>query len=345
MNLGRVLAVPLAVGRRLLSALPAVFAIVALTFVLMRVLPGDPASLFASSPGAGAQEIAAIRARLGLDKPIPAQFALYLRDVARGDLGMSMTTGQPVLRDLAQRLPASLELTGCAFILSLLVSLPMGIAAALRPGSLVDHAARLICTLGIALPTFVTGLLLVYVFYYLAGWAPDPTGRLDVFVTPPPEVTGFLLIDTLLAGDRAAFGAAFAQLVLPSCTLMLFVVAPLARITRASMLAVLRGDYVRAAEAMGLSRRRVVLGVALRNALLPVLSISGTVVSSMLGASVLVEKVFAWPGIASYSVDALMSGDYAPVQGFVLVMACIYVVVNLAIDLLYRVADPRVSLA
>jgi peptide/nickel transport system permease protein len=329
----------------LLSALPAVFAILTLTFVLMRVLPGDPASLFASSPGAGAQEIATIRARLGLDKPIPTQFVLYLRDLAGGDLGMSMTSGQPVLRDLVQRLPASLELTSCAFVGALLISLPMGIAAALRPGSLVDHAVRLICTLGIALPSFVSGLLLIYVFYYLAGWAPDPTGRLDVFVTQPPTVTGFLLVDSLLIGDFAAFGAAGAQLLLPACTLMLFVVAPLARITRASMLAVMRSDFVRAAQALGLSRRQVVIGVALRNALLPVLSVSGTVVSSLLGASVLVEKVFAWPGIAAYSVDALMSGDYAPVQGFVLLMACIYVVVNLVIDLLYRVADPRVSLA
>ena len=329
---------------RIASALPAIFGILALTFVLMRVLPGDPASLFASSPSAGPEEIAAIRGRLGLDKPIPQQFALYLRDLATGDLGRSMTTGQPVLSDLRERLPASLELTMVAFLLAVVVALPLGIAAALRPGSVLDHAVRVLCTAGVSVPTFVSGLILVYLFYVVAGWAPDPTGRLDVFVTAPPDITGFLLVDTLLAGDVDAFRASLSQLVLPACTLALFVLAPLARITRASMLSVMGSDFIRAAEAAGLSRYRIVVVYGLRNALLPVLTVSGTVISAMLGASVLVEKVFAWPGVASYSVDALMSGDYAPVQGFVLLMACIYVVVNLAIDLLYRAADPRMSL-
>ena len=333
------------VPRRLVFALPALFGVLALTFVLMRVLPGDPASLFAASPSAGAEDIETIRARLGLDRPIAEQFALYLGDLARGDLGRSMTTGQPVAADLLERLPASLELVLSALVLALVVALPLGIAAALGPGTAVDHLARLIGTLGVAIPTFVSGLLFIYVFYYLLGWAPDPTGRIDIFLVPPPRVTGFLLVDSLLAGDPAAFRAAFAQLVLPALTLALFVIAPLSRITRASMLSVLSSDYVRAAESVGLGRARIVIVYGLRNALLPVLTVSGTVVSAMLGASVLVEKVFAWPGVASYSVDALMAGDFAPVQGFVLLMAAVYVLVNLVIDVLYRLADPRVSLA
>lgn len=330
-------------GARFLSSVPALLGVVVLTFILMRVLPGDPAVFFASGPNAGPAEIAEIRHRMGLDRPMPEQLARYLRDVAVGNLGRSLTTGQPVATDLATRLPASLELTFTALAIALLLSVPLGVLAALRPGSLLDHAIRSACTLGVCMPTFVSGLLLIYVFYYLLGWAPDPTGRIDVFATAPPPTTGFLLIDCALAGDWESWRAAAAQLTLPACTMALFVLAPLARMTRASMLAVLSSDFIRTGEALGLSRRRVVLVYALRNALLPVLTIAGIVFSTMLGANVLVEKVFSWPGVASYALDALLSSDYAPVQGFVLLMATIFVAVNLTVDVLYGLADPRVS--
>jgi peptide/nickel transport system permease protein len=221
----------------------------------------------------------------------------------------------------------------------------MGIAAALRPGSLIDHVIRMFCTLGVCVPTFVSGLLLIYMFYYLLGLAPEPTGRIDVFASPPPLVTGFLLIDTLLAGDLETFRVALAQLLLPAATMALFVLAPLARMTRASMLAVLGSDFVRTAMATGLSRRRIVLVTALRNAILPVLTIAGIVFSTMLGANVLVEKVFSWPGVAAYALDALLASDYAPVQGFVLLMATIFVCVNFLVDVIYAFADPRVSVS
>ena len=330
-------------GWRFASSLPALLAVVVLTFILMRVLPGDPAVFFASGPNAGAAEIEDIRHRMGLDRPMPEQLARYLRDVATGNLGHSLTTGQPVSRDLAARLPASLELTFTALIIALSLSVPLGVLAALRPGSALDHAIRTVCTLGVCMPTFVSGLLLIYVFYYLLGWAPDPTGRIDVFASPPAPVTGFLLIDCALAGDWESWRAAAAQLALPACTMALFVLAPLARMTRASMLAALGSDFIRTAEAVGLSRRRVILVYALRNALLPVLTIAGIVFSTMLGANVLVEKVFSWPGVAAYALDALLSSDYAPVQGFVLLMASIFVVLNLTVDVLYGLADPRVS--
>ena len=331
-------------ARRFASSLPALLGVVVFTFLLMRVLPGDPAVFFASGPNAGQAEIEQIRQQMGLDRPIPEQLVLYLRDVATGNLGRSMTTGQPVTRDLSRRLPASLELTACALALALLLALPLGIAAALRPGSLIDHAVRLVCTLGVCLPTFVSGLLLIFIFYFLLGLAPDPTGRLDVFASPPPTVTGFLLIDAALAGDGEAWRAAAAQLVLPAITMALFVLAPLARMTRASMLAVLGSDFVRTGQALGLPRRRIVLVHALRNGLLPVLTIAGIVFSTMLGANVLVEKIFSWPGVASYALDALLASDYAPVQGFVLLMASLFVVINLMVDILYGLADPRVSI-
>ena len=330
-------------GQRLLSSLPALLGVVVFTFVLMRVLPGDPAVFFSSGPSAGKQEIEQLRHQMGLDRSIPVQLAFYLRDIGTGSLGHSMTTGQDVTKDLRERLPASLELTFTALILALGLAVPMGVLAALNPNALVDHAVRFFCTLGVCVPTFVSGLLLIYVFYYLAGIAPDPTGRIDVFAAVPPVVTGFLTIDGLLAGDLDIVSAALGQLVLPAATMALFVLAPLARMTRASMLAVLGSDYIRTARAMGLSRPRIIVAYALRNAALPVLTIAGIVFSTMLGANVLVEKVFSWPGVAGYALDALLASDYAPVQGFVLLMASVFVVVNLAVDVLYGLADPRVA--
>jgi len=194
------------------------------------------------------------------------------------------------------------------------------------------------------LPTFFTGLLLVYVFYYLLGVAPAPIGRLDVFFSAPPPLTGLYLIDSLLTGGVETFRAVLAQLILPATTMAIFALAPLARITRAAMLGALGSEFIRTARASGLSRRRIVFIYAFRNAVLPVITTLGVVFSFMLGANVLVEKVYAWPGIGSYAVDALIASDYAPVEGFVLMMALLYVLLNLCIDLVYGVVDPRVRL-
>jgi ABC-type dipeptide/oligopeptide/nickel transport system permease component len=191
---------------------------------------------------------------------------------------------------------------------------------------------------------FFTGLLLVYVFYFLLGWAPAPIGRLDAFYTAPTHYTGFYLIDSLVTGDFDTFRAALSQLILPALTLGIFSLAPITRMTRASMLAVLASDFVRTARASGLSNRTVILTYAFRNAMLPVVTTLGMVFSFLLGANVLVEKVFAWPGIGSYAVEALIASDFAPVQGFVLTMAVLYVALNLLIDMLYGVIDPRVRL-
>lgn len=330
--------------RRLLGVVPTLFGVVLVTFLLTRLLPGDPAVFFASSPTADAASIQAIRESLGLDQPLWRQFLIYLGGLARGELGLSIGTGQPVLSDLMQRLPASAELTLVAFLLAILVALPLGIAAALRPGSLLDHVCRLVSTLGVSLPTFVTGLLLIYVFYYQAGIAPEPIGRLDPFGIMPPTITGFLLVDTLLAGDAEGFGNAFAQLLLPAVTMAIFALAPLARMTRAAMLGALGSEFIRTARANGLRWRTIVVTYALRNALLPIVTTLGMVFSYMLGANVLVERVFAWPGVGSYALDSLLALDYAPVQGFMLVMAFIFVMVNLLVDLAYAVIDPRTGL-
>jgi dipeptide transport system permease protein len=329
--------------RRSMMAIPSLIGVVIVTFVLTRALPGDPAAYFAG-PAATREAVEQVRASLGLDRPLPEQFLRYVGDLARGDLGRSLTTGQPVASEIRTRLPASAELTLLGLVVAMLIAVPLGILAATRPGSLADHACRIIATAGVSLPVFFTGLILVYVFYYQLGWAPPPLGRLDIFFSPPPAVTGFYLIDSLLAGERETFFASLRQLLLPALTLAIFSLAPIARMTRASMLAVLSSDFVRTARASGLKPGTVVVTYAFRNALLPVITTLGMVFSFLLGANVLVEKVFAWPGIGSFAVEALIAADFAPVQGFVLTMAVLYVLLNLVIDVLYGWIDPRVRI-
>ncbi|QIB34913.1 ABC transporter permease [Ancylobacter pratisalsi] len=329
--------------RRLATAVPSIIGVVIVTFLLTRVLPGDTAAYFAG-PAATPQAIAEIRATLGLDQPLPVQFVAYVKDLVTGNLGTSLTTGQPVLNDIRARLPASAELTLLGLLISILIAVPLGILAAVRQGSWIDHLCRIVATAGVSLPVFFTGLLLVYVFYFKLGWAPAPLGRLDFFYSAPPDITGFYLIDTLAVGDLETFRAAFSQIWLPAVTLAIFSLAPIARMTRASMLAVLASDFVRTARASGLRPSKIVMGYAFRNALLPVITTLGMVFSFLLGANVLVEKVFAWPGIGSYAIEALITSDYAPVQGFVLAMAILYVLLNLVIDILYGLVDPRVRI-
>ncbi len=329
--------------KRVLAAIPSLIGVVIVTFLLTRALPGDPAAYFAG-PAATKEAIEQIRATLGLDQPLIIQFFHYVVDLAHGDLGKSLTTGQPVADEIRARLPASAELTLLGLIVSMAIAIPLGIMAATKPGSIIDHTCRIVTTAGVSLPVFFTGLILVYVFYYLLGWAPAPLGRLDVFYSAPPTVTGFYLIDSLIARDPETFVAALKQLILPALTLGIFSLAPIARMTRASMLSVLSSDFVRTARASGLAPYTVIVTYAFRNAMLPVITTLGMVFSFLLGANVLVEKVFAWPGIGSFAVEALIASDFAPVQGFVLTMAILYVALNLLIDVLYGLIDPRVRL-
>ena len=331
------------VARRLLAALPNLVGVVIITFLLTRALPGDPAAYFAGG-AATPEAVEQVRKQLGLDRSLPEQFFLYVGGLFRGDFGTSLTTGQPVLQELLRRLPASVEMVLLALFVACAVALPLGVMAATKPGSWIDQLCRLLTTAGVSLPTFFTGLLLAYVFYFLLGWAPAPLGRLDPVFSPPPQLTGLYLIDGLFGGDPGLWWAAFKQLILPTLTMALFVLAPIARMTRASMLQVLSSDFVRTARASGLSRATVLVRYALRNALLPVVTTLGMVFGFMLGSSVIIEKVFGWPGIGSYAIDALTASDYAPVQGFVLAMGVLFVLLNLLVDLLYTLIDPRISL-
>lgn len=330
---------------RLLMALPILFGVVVVTFVLIRALPGDPAIVYASGPNAGPKEIEAVREAMGLNRSLPEQFIFYLNGLAHLNLGNSMVTGQPVLSDFAERLPATLELGIFAFTLSLIIALPIGILAAVYRNSWIDQVTRVITSISAAMPGFFFGLLLIFVFYFLMGVAPEPIGRLSGWTIPPPTVTGFMTIDALIDGDPDVFFEAIGKMILPAASMAIFAIAPLMRMTRSGMIEALDSDYLRAANAFGLSRSRILFQYALPNAMLPVLATMGMVLSTMLGANIMIEKLFAWPGIGSYSLNALVGVDYAPVQAFVLIVAVLFVILTLVIDILSALIDPRYKLA
>lgn len=333
-----------AILARIWTALPVLFGVLIVTFVLIRALPGDPAIQYATSPTAGPAEIEAIRREMGLDRSVFEQFLIYLREIATGNFGNSMQTGRSVMSDFATRLPATLELAALAFFISIVVSLPLGIAAALWRNTWFDQLCRVMSSFAAAMPVFFFGLLLIYFFYFRWGIAAEPIGRWPSMIIPPDPITGFATIDALLMGDWELFTMAFGKLLMPAASMAIFAVAPLLRMMRGSMIDALESDYVLAAKAFGISRTRVVLQYALPNAMLPVFATAGMVLSTMLGANVMIEKLFAWPGIGAYAVNSLIALDYAPVQAFVLIVAALFVLMTLVIDIVSAIVDPRYKL-
>lgn len=331
------------VARRVLLVIPTLFGVTVITFVLTYLLPGNPA-LVKAGPLATPEHIAEMERAMGLDRPMVVQYWRYLGGVLGGDLGESATTGRPVLQDLLQRVPATLELTLASLAIALAIGIPLGVVAAVRRDGWLDHLSRLLGVGGVAMPTFWTGLLALYVFFYLLGVAPPPLGRIGAGITAPPRVTGLYTVDALLAGQWAALGSALHQLMLPALTLGFSVMAPLTRMVRATMLEVLESDYIKAAWAAGLPRRTVVYGDALRNCMIPVITLIGVVFGFLMAGNVVVESVFAWPGIGNYALTSMMSKDSGPIQSFVLFVAVVYVLVNLLVDVVYGLVDPRIRL-
>jgi peptide/nickel transport system permease protein len=329
--------------RRLGLAVITLFGVVLAVFVLTRVLPGNPAYIKAG-PYAKPEQIARITAEMGLDKPLPVQFWNYFTDLLHGDMGLSWSTSHPVREDLMQRLPATLELALAAFVLASVVGLALGILAAVKQGSAVDQFVHILSVIGASVALFWLGLMLIYVFYYKLRWVPDPMGRLDALMVAPPGPTGLLLIDTVLHRDWPAFKSAVGHLVLPTVSLAIVLTPTIAKMARAAMLEVLQSDYVQTARAIGLSTRRLVWRDALPNAMIPILTTMGIVLAYLLAGNVLIESLFAWPGIGFYAWGALMSNDFDAIQGFVLLIGILYVFINLGIDLLYSVIDPRIRL-
>lgn len=330
--------------RRGLLALVTLAGVVMAVFVMTRLLPSNPAALRAG-PLANAELIARYEQEMGLDQPILVQFADYAALLVRGDLGESWRTERPVLEELGQRLPATLELAATAFIFAVLLGLGLGVVAAVNAGRWVDHLARTFATLGASLALFWLALVGVHVFYFRLGWAPPPLGRLAVGAAEPAQITGLFVLDSALAGDTTTMGDALGHLWLPALTLAFVVSAPIIKVMRVAMLSALRADFIRTAYALGLPPRRVILVDGLRNALIPVLTTLGIVFGYLLAGSVIVERVFSWPGIGRYAWTALITNDFNAVQGFVLLIAVVYVLLNLLIDLAYGWIDPRIRLA
>jgi len=329
--------------RRLALAVLTVWLVTIAVFVITNVLPGNPA-LVRLGPFASPAALAAEEKRMGLDRPLEQRYWDFVSGAVRGDLGMSFKTERPVAEDLADRLPATIELALAATLLASLVGIPLGFAAALRRNSRLDHLVRNLAAFSAAMPIFWLGLMLAFVFAYQLRWAPGPVGRLGLGDTPPPSVTGFYTIDSLLAGDLGLFVKSLHYLALPALTLAIIELAPITKIARSSMLEILDTEYVRTSRAMGFSGWQIFRQDALRNSLIPLLTMMGIVLGYLLAGNVIVETVFSWPGVGRYAYGAVTSNDFNAIQGFILMVAVIYVALNFLIDLCYAVIDPRVRL-
>jgi peptide/nickel transport system permease protein len=329
------------VVRRLALLVPTLFGVSVIGFLLAYLLPGNPA-LVKAGPMATPQYVAEMKHKMGLDQSLYVQYGRYMTGLLHGDLGESSSTGRPVLTDLMQRLPATLELTVASLLLALLLGVPMGVVCAIHRDTIIDHFGRVFSVVGVAMPSFWSGLVLIYVFFYLLGIAPAPLGRLGPGIIPPAPITGLYTVDSLLSSNWRAFASSLAHLALPSLTLAISVMAPLARMVRAAMLEILQTDYIKAAWAFGLPRRRVIYGDALRNATIPVVTALGVIFGFLMAGNAVVESVFAWPGIGNYAVKALTLKDSGPIQSFVLCVAVMCILANLLVDLVYGLADPRI---
>jgi peptide/nickel transport system permease protein len=330
--------------RRILSTIPTIFGALVIMFLLTRILPGDPALMVLGPAHASPENIENMRRLMGLDHSIPVQFIRYLGQLMRGDLGFSWHTGNPVIQELLMRLPATFELTTLALILIILFGLPLGVIAGYYRNKTPDNIINGVTVMGISMPTFWLGLLLIYTFFYKLGIAPPPMGRLSSEVDTPSMITGLLLIDTLLNRNFPSFLSALQQLILPGITLAFFNLAIIVRTLKADMIEILREDFIRTARAMGIGQKRILFKYALRNALLPTVTMLGTIYGSLLGGAVLTEVVFSWPGVGMYAVESIQWLDYAGLQGFIIFYVLIFTMVNLVVDISYRLIDPRVQL-
>jgi len=325
---------------RLSLIVPTFLGVTLLTFAMIRLIPGDPILLIFGERTVDEAVYNQMKAELGLDKPILVQYGYYLADMARGNFGKSIITREPVLSEFAQLFPATLELSVAAMTLAVLIGLPAGIIAAVRRNSVFDHSVMGLSLTGYSMPIFWWGLLLILLFSVTLGWTPV-SGRMAVryFIEP---VTGFVLIDSWLEGNWAAFRSALHHLVLPAVALATIPLAVIGRMTRSSMLEVLHEDYIRTARAKGLAPWRVVGLHALRNALIPVITVIGLQVGTLLGGAILTETIFSWPGVGKWLIEAIRRRDYPVVQGGVLLAASIVMLVNLTVDVMYGLVNPRI---
>lgn len=329
--------------RRILWMIPALLIAVFIIFVLARVIPGNPVYLIVGSMDAGPEVYERVTREMGLDRPILVQFWMYLGDLAHFDLGTAWHTSNPVEVDIAARLPATFELAGAAFLLSLFIGIPLGVFAAIAKDKIADHNIRIGSLLGISIPEFWLGLVLVYVLAFQLGIFPLPISRIGIAVSPPEHITGMYTVDSILTGNMEALKSSFSYLILPTVTLALGQIAGITRLVRNTMVEVLVSDYIRAARAFGIRDNRIHFRYALKNTLIPTMTFIAGGVLYLLGRAVVVEVVFTWPGLGLYAMQSIFVKDYQGVQGVTLLMAVISVTVYLVVDILYYMVDPRVK--
>ena len=327
--------------RRLLLIIPTLIGVSILTFALSRVVPGDPARLAAGAQ-ATPEMYEQIRAEFGLDKSIPEQYWTYVTDLLQGDWGRSILSRRPVADDLQVYWPATLELVIVSMIIATAIGVPLGIIAAVRADRLADQMSRLISLLGVSVPAFWLAILMQLFFGLRLGWLPV-SGRLDALLPAPEHISGLYLIDSALTGNGEVFRDASRRILLPALTLCFPALATIARFTRASLLEVLNQDYVRTARAKGLVENRVILRHALRNAMIPTLTMIGLSFGWSMGGSVLVETVYDWPGIGLYATKSALTLDFMPIMGIALLYGLVFSLINIAVDLTYAILDPRIS--
>ena len=328
-------------SRRLVGIVSVMIGVSVITFAISHVIPADPA-VAALGDHATDEQIAAFRAEYHLDRPLVEQYVTYMNGIVHGDLGRSIRTRRAVVDDLADSFPATLELSFTALLVSIVVGVPAGVWSAIYRGRLPDLIVRVLALAGGSIPIFWLGLIVIGLGYYQLGWFPGG-GRIDLFVAPPPARTGLYVIDSILAGDLNALGSSLLHLVMPALTLGYFSTAVIARMTRSSMLEVLGQDYMRTARAKGLREPVIVLRHALRNALIPTVTIIGLTFGSLLSGAVLTETIFSWPGLGRYATASAVSLDFPAVLGVTLLAAVVYPLANLLVDVAYYWLDPRIQ--
>jgi len=326
--------------QRVLLIIPTFLGAALLTFTLIHLIPGDPIQMLLGEKVIDPARHAALLHQIGLDRPLYVQFFAYVGDVLQGDLGKSIVTKNTVLSDFFTLFPATLELAFCAMVFAIVLAIPAGVLAAQKRGSIYDHALMGAALTGYSMPIFWWGLLLILFFSIFLGWTPV-SGRIDLDYYFD-EGTGFMLYDSLVSDQEGAFASAVSHLILPSIVLGTIPLAVISRMTRSAMLEVLGEDYVRTARAKGLSHFRVVGVHALRNALIPVVTVIGLQVGTLMGGAILTENIFSWPGVGSWLVNSIYQRDYPSVQGGVLLIAGFVILVNLSVDLVYGLLNPRI---
>ncbi len=331
--------------RRVLIVIPLIIGLTLVVFLVSHLLPGDPVAAHLGQRSMENPEIvAAFREQWGLDQPLYVQYLAFLKNLAQGNLGVSIRTKDPVMSDLGRYFPASVELAFTAVFFAVLIGIPLGIISAVRRNHPVDHGARVISLLGVSSPVFWLALVGLYVFYLRLGWLPGP-GRLDTGMAEPTHITGMFTVDSLITGNMPAFVSAVHHLFLPALVLGLATAGLVTRMTRSSMLEVLSSDYIRTARAKGASEGRVIVQHALRNSMIPTVTVIGLALADIMSGAVLTETIFAWPGIGRYAFQSTVSLDFPAIIGVTLLIAVVFAVANLIVDITYVFLDPRLRTA